>query len=689
MCGCLCDWNWVLNALGLDLVEERPGRLCLSTQILAPAFDTSDLNCTSADFFAWLPRKHWCIEALKLGKGDPHLLKVTAPDSLAGRASNLRRIAIQGFASFNWTIALDAVGPMQQLEELEVLNYMMTEELAPKLAQLISDAAESMTRIDLSGSIIWSAEVDVIMRGITKCRKLKELKFCATFGSTGLADCLNLLQSAENVETLYVMEDSGDPDDPTFDVSATVQQNNEQVLAAVADLLRRTTCLKELRYQLYEQDALEGVFKALETNTTLERLVIIGYEFHLPRHDSRIGAMLKAMLAKNRVLRSLTFEECAVGLGAAVLVSEGLSENRALEIFDVSTCELDFPAVHALCNALKQNVTLRSLHVGSFSASLCERDRMSAELTRNGWYKRVEMPWEDRDVPGLQAALRDASLCPSNLCLATNSFSLESLATLCAALAASPGVRSLTVSLRNATIDHLAHLHVMLSMNTSLKSITIEDDFGENGSSALAALGLSRNECVTELTMKCSRGDAAIAEVISTMLKTNETLSKVLIRCTSCSVEPGFLRAVSDGVLENGFITDFSLYEGYCTYCPCEWIRAAVRRNARCLRRGASFALRPTLDKDCAEAFEQFESKPSFVPCIVATSGVSEAEAESAVRAARQFVKRNYLIINGVVRGSLECHAGSGMQIDQLNLDCWLAIARYLKVSDVFEDWRL
>lgn len=194
MCSCLCDWNLVLNALGLDLIEERPGRLCLSMQILAPAFDTSDLNCTSADFFAWLPRKHWCIEALKLGKGDLHLLKVTAPDSLAGRTSNLRRITIQGFVSFDctfdWTIALDAVGPVQQLEELEVSNYMMTEELAPKLAQLISDSAESMTRIDLSGSIIWSSEVDIIMRGIAKCRKLKELKFWATFDSTGLADCL-------------------------------------------------------------------------------------------------------------------------------------------------------------------------------------------------------------------------------------------------------------------------------------------------------------------------------------------------------------------------------------------------------------------------------------------------------------------------------------------------------------------
>lgn len=689
MCSCLFDWNLVLNAVGLDLVEEGPGRLCLSMQIPKPAFDISNLNCTSADFFAWLPRKHWCIEALELGKGDPHLLKVMAPDSLAGRASKLRRIAIQGFASFNWTVALDALGPVPQLEELEVSNYMLSEELAPKLAQLISDAAESMTRVDLSGSIIWSAEVDIIMRGIAKCRKLRELKFCANFESTGLADCLNALRSAENVETLCVMEDVGDPDDPTFVVNVNVQQNNQQVLAAVADLLRRNTRLKELRYQLYEQATLEGVFKALETNTTLERLVIIGYEFHLPYHDSRMGAMLKAMLAKNRVLRSLTFEECTIGLSAAVLVSEGLSENTTLEIFDVSTCELDFQVVRALCNALKQNVTLRSLNVGSFSASHFERDRMSAELTRNGWYKRVEMPWEERDVPGLQAALRDASLCPSHLCLATNSFSLESLAMLCAALCASPSIRSLTISLRNATIDHLAHLHVALSKNRSLKSVTIEDDFGESGSSALAALGLSRNKCVTELTMKCSRGDNGIGEVISMMLRTNETLSKVLIRCTSCSIEPGFLRAVSGGVLENGFIIDFSLHEGYSTYYPCEWIRAAVRRNVRCLYRGASFALSPTLDKDGAEAFELFESKPSLVPCIVATSGVSEAEAQSAVGAARQFVKSNYFVISGVVSGSLECLAGSGMQIDDLNLDCWLAIARYLKVSDVIEDWRL
>lgn len=362
----------MLNDLGLDLVEQRPGELCLSTNVLKPALDTRDL-ISRADLIAWLPRKHSCITALKLGKGDPSLLMVTAPDLIPQRGSNLRSIVIQEHVTFNWAIVLEAMGSMRQLEELEVSTHIISEELARKLAHLLSESAESMTKVDLSGSIIRSTEMDLIMTGMSKCRELKELKFSATFGSNGLADCLDLLLSAQKLETLYVMEDYGDPFNPAFDVSINVQRNNEQVLAAVGDLLRGNTHLRELRYRLYDHTALEDVFNALETNTVLQCLVITGCDFHPSHHDSRIGTMLKAMLAENEALCSLTFQNCVVSLDAAVLVSEGLRENRNLQTFDVSTCKLDFPALQALCNALHQNATLRVLQVGSFTASLRER----------------------------------------------------------------------------------------------------------------------------------------------------------------------------------------------------------------------------------------------------------------------------------------------------------------------------
>lgn len=685
MCSCLPEWNRVLNVLGLDLTEQRPGKLCLSTQILRPAFDTSGLNSTSADFIAWLPRKHWCIEALKLGKGDAHLQRVTVPDSLAGRGSNLRSIVIQRPA-FNWAVALDAMRPIQKLEELKVSKYVVRQELASKLAQLIADGAESVTRVDLSRSVITGPEVDVIISAVAKCRKLRELKFCATFGSTGLADFLAVLQYGENLETLDVVEDSGNPDDPTYDVSITVQQNNAQVLAAVAELLTRNLRLKELCYTLYDQAALEGVFKALETNTVLESLVIRGHGFRPSDHDYKIGAMVKAVLARNQALRSLTFKECGICGSAAGVVSEGLRENRTLEVFDMSTCDLDFRAVQALFSALKQNVTLRSLQLDPFNTSLSERDQISAELTRNRWYKRVQMNWEDRDVPGLETALLDPSLCPSSLCISTDNFSLSSFGHLCTAIASSPGIRSLTVFLKYATGIEVIYLHVMLKKNRSLKSITMEDVCGERGSSAIASLGLNLNETATELTLKVAQGDYVLGEMIYSLLKANKTLSKVLIRCTSCIVEPEFVQGVAEGVFDNAFITDCSIFRGFLTECPNEEIRAAVQRNVKCLRRAAGFALSPTVGKDCALTFEKFESKPSLVSCIMETSGMSEAEAQAAVKSAKLFIKANYLVINGVVQSRLECHAGNCTQIDQIGFDCWLAIARYLKISDVSED---
>lgn len=87
--------------------------------------------------------------------------------------------------------------------------------------------------------------------------------------------------------------------------------------------------------------------------------------------------------------------------------------------------------------------------------------------------------------------------------------------------------------------------------------------------------------------------------------------------------------------------------------------------------------------KLCAEAFELLESKSSLISGLISASSMSKAEAESAVKAAKMVIQDNYLFINQIVCRGVKCYAGAGTQIDRLNLDCWRAITKYLKVSDV------
>lgn len=84
-----------------------------------------------------------------------------------------------------------------------------------------------------------------------------------------------------------------------------------------------------------------------------------------------------------------------------------------------------------------------------------------------------------------------------------------------------------------------------------------------------------------------------------------------------------------------------------------------------------------------AQAFERLFTSASLVDHLVAMLGLSESRARAAIGAAKWFMRENYFIINGVVHRKLECYAGSGTQIDQLNADCLAAITKHLKVDDV------
>ncbi|KAH9364381.1 hypothetical protein HPB48_016254 [Haemaphysalis longicornis] len=293
------------------------------------------------------------------------------------------------------------------------------------------------------------------------------------------------------------------------------------------------------------------------------------------------------------------------------------------------------------------------------------------------------MAWVESDVPGLKVALGDPLLCPSDLQLSVQDFSTESFATLCNALSSSLHVQSLAIIFWKVVPVHVRLLYLMLSRNKSLKRVSLEGGWGEIYFGDISH-GLCFNESVTELTLTCDTVTTWFVEMFASLLRTNETLSKVVVMC-AYGFDLDLVRPLSEGLLLNKVITDFSILVGTGTYCYTKWSRSASQRNRSCLHRAVRFVLRKNVGKVCAEAFECFDKKPSLVPCIMSTAGMSRAEAESAVKGARRFIQSNYLMISGVIQSKLKCYGRSGTQIDQLNSDCLLKIAKYLKVSDVIE----
>lgn len=682
----LCDdlkaWNSVLHPLQLHLSNDWHGVLCLSTQDYRAAaeFQQLDTPYNTTFFTVWLPKKHHCVVEVNLNRNFQCFSAVSIPDSVAGSPSHLRRISIDGDASFDWALLLDALDPIEQLEKLELCELTMTNSLASKLAQLLSANAGSMKAFSLLVDSICGTSADILMSGISNCKELRELSFDASLVVAGPKNLAMLLRTTETLEKLSLIQQESDG---VYDDEVNYEKNNEEILTAVGDLLSRNTTLTEFTYRT-EQHHIVGILNILETNNVLRCLTINStYRTDSTDQDTIVGTAMKSMLAKNTGLRTLVLEDFDIDYHFAEPVSEGLEQNTALECLDLHYSTLSFSALQAFCCVLGVNRTLSLLKVGYYEADATERRALSEELARMQCYKRVQMWWDLWDAPGLSSALLELSLCPSQLSLDTAVFTEVAFSAVCKAVASSVCLEELRVSFRNADITHIASVYAALCQNKSLKYVILREDANSEYSVASAAVSLRLNKSVTRLEVHCSSVDEMSAMMFGYLILANESIWK-LHMYSSVPLTPECNDIISSALVRNQYITSCFPFSN-CHDDRLSTVEEVLQQNFARLRQAARFVMGQNTDKVCAEAFEHLKFKPQLLRCVINAAGMTEVEAQAAVSSAALFIERNYLFINRVVCHKLECYAGEGTQIDQLTYDCWLAITKYLKVSDVIE----
>lgn len=681
----LCDdleaWNRVLQPLKLHLYNTWHGVLNLRTRDykVTAEFEELDTPYDTTFFTVWLPKKHHCVVEVNLNQNFQCFRAVSIPDSVARSPSHLRRISIDGDASFDWSLLLDALGPIEQLEELRLDEVMVSNSLASTVAQLLLANADSMKAFCLSVTSIPGSSADILMSGISKCGKLRELTFYANLGLAGAKDFAMLLRTTETLEKLSVIEQRSDgvPDDEEINY----EKNNEEILTAVGDLLSRNSTLTELAYRT-QQHLIVGILNILETNNVLRCLTITTtYMTDSTEHDHRVGTALKSMLTKNTVLRSLILEDFDINYDFAGPVSEGLQQNTTLECIDLYYSTLSFCALEAFCSVLGINRTLSSLKVGYHEGNFTERRALSAELAKTQCYGRLQMFWNHWDAPGLSAALLELSVCPTQLGLDTGIFTREAFSAVCNAVASSVRLKELKVHFRNTSTTRVDSLFDALCQNKSLEHVILHEDTNCEHFVGTAAASLHFNKSVAQLEAHCSSVDELSAMMIASLISSNESIWRLQLY-SKVEVRPACKDIISSALVENQFIT-FCFPFSVCHDDSFATVEEAQQRNFARLRQAARFVMRQNTDKVCAEAFEHFKFKPQLLTCLMNAASMTEAEAHAAVSSAVRFIGRNYLFINQVVCCKVECHAGEGTQIDQLNDDCWLAITKYLKVSDI------
>ncbi|KAH9367031.1 hypothetical protein HPB48_022816 [Haemaphysalis longicornis] len=684
LCTELTPWNQEMHRLGFELVERRPGKLCLRSVKHRYGGDIDwdwPTNVGKASFLvSWLLQYHPCIDELKLGYSVYLGFRMKAlpfPISLRPTAGSdcrrtLRGLELQQTASACFeTIAgasracfelvdLDAVGG---LERLKLTYAYVNPKFAAELAKLLRRNASSIKRFEIKDVMV-PRQVNHALRYLFSCEALTVSSFGYGRGSLrSVSSVARLLHSSTELKELSIGPIA-----------------SRRQIDAIAKELENNTSLAKFGVQIGAQRCSpEPVFTALQRNTTLRELRVTGC-----RINGECGQSLALLVRKNTGLRLLFIGDAEVSELCLVQLAAALKVNTTLETLHLMSEMLPLNGIAELCKALCINKTLKELRFTDFECPQEFRATLARQLAQDECYNRLHLTWTEADLPGVTAALTSPLAVIEEFRLPyICRFSTTGLRPLFDALASSKCVRILAVCIKEDPGEKGRALCEMLKVNRSIKFLFLAIDhdgykFVEDVSHALTV-----NASITKIVLSIGHiRNSRTATALSYILVRNKTAAKFFLHSPK-TVYSEFVEEVSWALQQNKTIVKFGSARNCFDEEESFPFFEAVRRNRGALNRAVDFVVSPSLDRQCVEGFELFSGRPCLLKHLKKVTGKTEPEAKLAVAAAEYYRRDNYLLIAGIVRHSVTCHPAEATQVDALNKDCWQAIARHLKVTDV------
>ncbi|KAH7977497.1 hypothetical protein HPB49_001992 [Dermacentor silvarum] len=303
------------------------------------------------------------------------------------------------------------------------------------------------------------------------------------------------------------------------------------------------------------------------------------------------------------------------------------------------------------------------------------------QLLVDGCYDRVRLgPWTEPGLRVLLALLPSQQRGPEQLWLPDiGQLSHNTVRDLFNVLASSKRVKLLIVEVKLTPDARVAALYEALKMNRTVSYLYIT--IGNELSARDVLHALSANAAITKLDITLRvPADEQTMGAFSSMLQHN-SLTNVSV-CLYVRRRSRFMEAIAQGLSRNKLVVEFWSWSNGYEYAPFA-ILEAVRRNKCALNCAMEFVLQIREDRHSAECFDRFSARSCLLTHLTEVTGVSEVEARLEVVSAKHRLQEKYLVLAGVVRHSLVCRPAEVTQIDALNEDCWRAIARYLRISDV------
>lgn len=659
----LASWNQVLNPYSLNLTEEEPGELALSTFGYCHGTQytlvTKQEHYTPSFFIAWLPRKHHCLRTMRLRSDIPRLLfplfdGAAALIDSAGPSTNLRRLEVEGGEYVG-----DACEAMRasaaSLEDVSISNSRDSAQVAVALAAFVGKGAQHIKKLSIRDSF---QDDKGMLSALLNCTELTDLTLLFPHKYRVPWTIYQLLKYCNKLEKLSL--------DSSRHLSIGRSDSLCKALAA-------STSLTHLHVVVHTGATCRAVCDAVGYSLSLRQLSL-SHPYPTPVcAEEPVGSLL----AENGGLKTLVLSNFSLCRDHSRIVADGLAENSVLERLEITGSRLDVETLCWLTGALEKNTTLKTLKIEKPLTEL-QRDFLLHVLSAGGG--RVDItPWTEDAVTTLAPTLTIQGAFPRHLNLdVSRRFSDEALRCLRSAFRETSSVRTLTLHATESIGPTLGDaISYLLEDNNSITAVELKLHYISLLSGPLSNKG--RPGTIHFWPQWLPLVPAPDNWHSDTLGKTG-SVAKNLIDEPSSRCEG--VCSVALSLRDSLTVTSFAV-GNMCLDFPGFDVCRIITRNLSLLNDATRFVTGADVSKHCALAFETLATAPSLREHLCKVTGESEQECEFAVRTATGFLADNYFIIVGVVERSLTCHPGQGLQLDALNAVGIRFVTRYLRVSDV------
>ncbi|XP_075735020.1 uncharacterized protein LOC119162424 isoform X1 [Rhipicephalus microplus] len=577
----------------------------------------------------------------------------------------------------------------------------------------------------------WMTVHSCILLELTEYSRLKRLKVDCPCGDTVKRNIVTLLSRLVHLEELHVY----------------VSQKSDILVAAISALLRNTACLTSLVFRAHSENQLSQTFiHALAANSTLEYLEILGkwdtaeppgpFWSYVKSNEllSKLylfgeeldheGSLLEEALVCNYHISTLYIHKVCGGERTVNVLTRILAECISLKNLTLGDSRDEFniiseAALNGCMNALVVNNTLEELELSyslwhptnwiTFLAFLPNNKHLKTLEVTSSFYPDYKMY-----LPVLEALQQTNS--PGRIsfgCYMPTTVELDLLrfrafSGVCIEGALKEKVDALQSLL---TLNHLTSVVIDLrecdqqlfdcmakyiKEKTVLRGIIlfISNTAGDAPAACWEPLfeSLSSNTSIRYLRI-IVRGHFSYAGHLARAVGRSRSITQMFYEEYRPEWDPsGFLSPLSRELDENYNLLEVSLSNTakMDAETTCCWfkVREVSRRNSGLVKRAGAAIQSPTLDWYAANALEKVSRRPVLLRELAEKEGRAVDEVAKMLRSRLVSVDgmNDFMRLTGVVKKAVTCAPpvdGCNFQIQDLNVDCWRLVRRYLSFDDV------